>query len=326
MKKRALSFLLLAFTLGIQGMEEDQGDPSLPIITYPASTPPKMIIVNKNEVNALAIHFQKSNAITEKEDSDPNNNSNDNPDTVVTFPQAHFSPNIVNVIQKLIHDEKEEIKGALYQFTYYPIAQAMADRLNQNVQISLVIDRGNVEKKNKNSKEEIPLCVPLNMIIKAGGKIHKKNKSKGSNESYENMHHKFLVLKKNITDKPLVMTGSFNITGNAHQSWENIVILDDTEIIKKFEDEFNEILQYSSKPLKKHECVSPKDTANTPQAKYSREINGYPTQRFLSPKSATDPEVPEKCLIKTPPEDKKKATTNKRKPSTKGKSELNKTV
>lgn len=53
------------------------------------------------------------------------------------------------------------------------------------------------------------------------------------------MHNKFVIFKKNVGQKSLLWTGSFNFTKSAQmKNQENVVILDDTHIIDRFEKQF----------------------------------------------------------------------------------------
>ena len=64
------------------------------------------------------------------------------------------------------------------------------------------------------------------------------------------MHNKFVIFGKNISNKPLLWTGSFNFTKSAQlKNQENVVILDEQYLIQKYEKQFEVIkkrISYSS--------------------------------------------------------------------------------
>jgi phosphatidylserine/phosphatidylglycerophosphate/cardiolipin synthase-like enzyme len=53
------------------------------------------------------------------------------------------------------------------------------------------------------------------------------------------MHHKFAVF-----DERLVATGSYNWTNSAeHANYENLVVLEDPEMVRRFQQEFRRLWQ-----------------------------------------------------------------------------------
>ena len=64
------------------------------------------------------------------------------------------------------------------------------------------------------------------------------------------MHNKITLCEKNINDKPLVITGSFNYTVSANvNNQENIVILDDPKLIKQYKKQFEQLKKRSKRYL-----------------------------------------------------------------------------
>ncbi len=204
---------------------------------------------------------------------DENNNEHDvkikKPSKIkaVTFPQVYFSPGIQDVLIKFIHDENKNLSGAWYEFTLYKAAEAIITGMKKRKITASLIVNGDYQRN---------FCVPLKCIIKNGGKVYAKDKERNRDKpgKYEHMHHKFMIFEDNVDHKKLIWTGSFNATGQADlKNCENVVILDDPESIKKFEEEFATVLNCSTQ-LKVEDCISTKDT--DPKSKFARTMNNIP--------------------------------------------------
>ncbi len=149
------------------------------------------------------------------------------------FPQVFFSPGIQDYLKNLIANEKKSIKIAMYWFFDNYLAKQIEDRLMKNVKIKLIYDQG--------CFSNIP-----QFLCDKGALVKKWTQDKGL------MHHKFWIFGKNIDDKQLVAVGSYNATGAAEKTnCENIVILDDKEVIKKFLKQFEYLWKTPTEKLKK---------------------------------------------------------------------------
>lgn len=153
------------------------------------------------------------------------------------FPQTYFSPSIKDVLLKLMHDEQEGIRAAVYRFTLYDVAQAWANaKVQKNVTGRLIVDKGYQED----------FCAALRLLNTNGVSLYTLKSQEGQ---FETMHHKVFLFYKNISDKKLVVTGSFNVTGAAHaNNYENMIIVDDANIFKKYEEELDRI-QVNMRPI-----------------------------------------------------------------------------
>jgi phosphatidylserine/phosphatidylglycerophosphate/cardiolipin synthase-like enzyme len=196
---------------------------------------------------------------------------------VMRFPAVYFSPNnIQDVLVKLIDEEKKQLRGAWYRFTLYKPAQAIAERIKNRVAVSLVIDKSNFGGAFKN--DEGDFCEGLALIARKGGEIYRKETDRNPQNkgNFEIMHHKFMIFDNNVVGKKLVGTGSFNGTGQADlKSDENWVIMDDPDVVAKFEVEHATLLALSKK-LSLEECTSAKTKKKDRKTNFAREMNGIP--------------------------------------------------
>ncbi len=191
---------------------------------------------------------------------------------VITFTKSYFSPGLKDVLIQFISNETNQIRGAYFRFTLYKAAQAIETAIKKrNVTTSMVVDESNI-------KEDF--CTPLKLIIKAGGKVYQKTNHRNPSikGNFEIMHHKFMIFDKNIQGKKLLLTGSFNATGQADlKNCENIIVIDDTAAIAQFEAEYNTVLKFSTQ-LTATTCVSAKGKDTDPDHKinFARDMNDIP--------------------------------------------------
>ncbi len=192
-------------------------------------------------VEKITQGFDKKSSITSAEDDDNNNLAS------IVFPQAHFSPRIGDVIKNLISNERKRITGAIYRFTLFDVAKKLVEKKKSNINSLFVV--------NKDFQDDS--CAAIRLLRKNKIGVYQQDTPLDriqDNEGYfDIMHHKFLIFSRNSTGKPLLVTGSFNFTGQANnKNAENIIILDDAEIIKQFRNEFKLLKANSSLiPLKK---------------------------------------------------------------------------
>lgn len=173
-------------------------------------------------------------------------------DNLYRFPQAYFSdprltlpsPTPRQVVRHLIGTEREKIVGCMFHFTLFDIANRMnkqKDQSGSSIQIELVTDHA-FKKFN---------CQALNILVASGKDIrHPQAPSSG----FESMHHKFMIFFNCLTGKRLLVSGSFNATGNSDKnSWENIMIIEDSKIIDQFLEQFEHI-KAQSVPVALADC------------------------------------------------------------------------
>lgn len=137
--------------------------------------------------------------------------------------EVYFCPED-SCAQKLINEinsAKDSIDVAIYSFTNNDISDALILAHQRGVNVRVVFDY--FQSINEYSGDE--------RLIDSGILIARK---KGSGS----MHNKFIII-----DEEKVLTGSFNYSKNADEkNDENLFLIKDERIAKKYLDEFEEIL------------------------------------------------------------------------------------
>jgi phosphatidylserine/phosphatidylglycerophosphate/cardiolipin synthase-like enzyme len=147
--------------------------------------------------------------------------------------QALFSPDndLETVLINLIAREQEALKIAVYSFTNGAIANAVLQAHQRGIHIELIIDASTLRDRfNK-----------IELLQEQGIKPH-VYKPTSAGMINDIMHNKFVIFRKNIGNKSLLWTGSFNFTKSAQlKNQENVVIIDDPCLIEKYERQFEVI-------------------------------------------------------------------------------------
>ncbi len=183
--------------------------------------------------------------------------------------RSYFSPGILEVLRIYISHEQKQVYTAVYRLTHNDIAQ---DLIKKHTELTCEQTkypvRVIVEKKFTDD-----WCIPLHAMIKAGIPVRCNKQRYNDSNGFEIMHHKFVIFKKNKKDKSLLVTGSFNFTGQAHKNnWENILVTDDADAIHSFFEQFKELNNNHSREITLQECHSDKDK----QRSYARKMNNIP--------------------------------------------------
>jgi mitochondrial cardiolipin hydrolase len=147
-----------------------------------------------------------------------------------SFKQAFFSPDddLENLLIQLITVEQHSIKAAVFSFTNGDIAKALIHAHRRGIDIEIVTDISCLKDKfNK-----------IDLLKKAGIKIFVYNPRNTS--IFNNiMHNKFVLFGKNVANKSLLWTGSFNFTKSAKiNNQENIIIVDEMHLIERYRKQF----------------------------------------------------------------------------------------
>jgi phosphatidylserine/phosphatidylglycerophosphate/cardiolipin synthase-like enzyme len=150
----------------------------------------------------------------------------------------------------------------MYRFTHGDPARVLVARKAAGVHTRLVLDQGF-------NKE---LCGALRLLLKNGIELFSCEKgADGEPDKFMNMHHKFLLFKKNTFGKPLLITGSCNYTYQGFfKNHEDYYVIDDEKAIEKCKAQYKRVRSLS-RPIALAECSSSKDT--DPKADYSRRNN-----------------------------------------------------
>lgn len=184
------------------------------------------------------------------------------------YTRYYFTPDIKDAFLNCIANEQEAVRGAFFRFTLYDAAKAIVKGMKEReITAKLVVDG------NHTSDD---FCSPLKLIVDNGGKVLQVSQNRFQNNpgKFEIMHHKFMIFRKNIENKKLLWTGSWNATGQASgKNCENVIITDDQKAVEKFEEEMIELKKIST-ALTAQACVSAKDTDH--EINFARRMNGIP--------------------------------------------------
>lgn len=154
--------------------------------------------------------------------------------------QALFSPDddVAGVLMHLIMNEQTCIKAAIFSFTDGDIAKALIEAKNRGVIVEVIADASYLRDKYTKiallKENGITICV-----------------YNPNNKAFINdiMHNKFVLFSKNIHDKALLWTGSFNFTKSARlKNQENVLILDEAHLIEKYLRQFDVIKKRIANP------------------------------------------------------------------------------
>lgn len=142
-----------------------------------------------------------------------------------------FSPDddLTSLMSTLIAQEKKAIKLAIFNFTDSTIASYLIGACKRGISVEVVTDRSTIGDR----------YAKIDELYNAGAIIYIYNPNWGEKKRPGIMHHKFMLLESNITDRGIVWTGSFNFTKSARfYNQENVVILNRTGATKKFARQF----------------------------------------------------------------------------------------
>lgn len=137
--------------------------------------------------------------------------------------EVYFSPGggVRQRLLRAIEASRRTIDIAAYNFTASELAEALYAAKARGVQIRILVDREKAEEG-----------VVIRRLRRHGLPVRTLGVPEQSL-----MHHKFAVF-----DDRLVATGSYNWTNSAeHANYENLVILDDSDAVARFQWEFNRL-------------------------------------------------------------------------------------
>ena len=137
--------------------------------------------------------------------------------------EVYFSPGggIRLRLLRAIEAARRSIDIAVYNFTAAELAEALYAAKARGVHIRILVDRENAEE---------------GYVIRGLRRHGLPVRTLGVPEQ-SLMHHKFAVF-----DDRLVATGSYNWTQSAeHANYENLVVLDEPEVVARFQQEFQRL-------------------------------------------------------------------------------------
>ena len=132
--------------------------------------------------------------------------------------------NIQDELIKRINQSTDNLKIAVTWFTNHDLFDAVIKKLaNPEYKVTLIVLNDRINNKQEG--------VNFQRLIESNGSFYYS--------SVENMvHHKFCII-----DDKIVITGSYNWTYYAeNRNWENIVILESSEVVKAYIEEFEKVI------------------------------------------------------------------------------------
>lgn len=155
------------------------------------------------------------------------------------------------IIIKNIDNAKEFINIAMYAFTDIEISQAILKAKDRGVDIKIYLDRSQVNAKYGKSRYFVNNGIEDIRI---------------SSNNYI-MHNKFAVI-----DNKIVITGSYNWTASAgERNDENLLVIDDKNIIEKYQNQFNNLWNNEYSPERYKELISKASISSLPAPETSEE-------------------------------------------------------
>lgn len=143
--------------------------------------------------------------------------------------QAFFA-DIRSKMVEYIDEAQQTIFIAMAWFTNQVLFQLLLDKAAGGVKIELLISSSESNFLSKSA-------LPFELLLKKGVKV----KILESKEGFQFMHHKFCVI-----DDKLLITGSYNWSNNAHTNFENIIVIQESNICKAYSLQFQKLLENES--------------------------------------------------------------------------------
>jgi len=139
------------------------------------------------------------------------------------------------VIIEYLKKAELSIHIAMYYFTDSQISQEVVNAKNRGVEVKIYLDSSQIEDKYSKSRFF----------------INKGIKSIRISSNSNLMHNKFAIIDNNI-----VLTGSYNWTASASErNDENLLVVDDEEIVQRYQDYFNTLWEEKYSPEKYQELL-----------------------------------------------------------------------
>lgn len=148
--------------------------------------------------------------------------------------QCFFTPddNITNLLVELIKEEKESIKVAMYYLSEVKIIKELVEAKKRNIKVEVIIDNGCITKINISNLHKLVDCgITLNVF---GKKVERG--------PMPLMHNKYFIFSKNLENKTILTTGSFNCTYSAQaRNKENLIITESLHLIEQYKQNFDKL-------------------------------------------------------------------------------------
>jgi phosphatidylserine/phosphatidylglycerophosphate/cardiolipin synthase-like enzyme len=142
--------------------------------------------------------------------------------------QVYFSPHggCTEVVVANLEKAKSTVLVQAYSFTSAPIAKALVNAEKRGVKVEVILDKS--QRTEHYSEADFPLHAGIPTYIDAKHAI---------------AHNKIMVI-----DAHMILTGSFNFTKAAEDNnAENLLVIDDAALAKKYTDNWQMHLSHSGK-------------------------------------------------------------------------------
>jgi len=140
-----------------------------------------------------------------------------------TSPDDNVAAHLIDLIQRA----RQSIHFLAFSFTSDDLADAMMERARAGVTVSGIFEEDQV---SSNQGDEYNRLLNSGLDVRLDG-------------NPRNMHHKVMII-----DEQIVVTGSYNFSSSAEEkNDENVLVIDNPEIARRFEEEFDDQLLKSQK-------------------------------------------------------------------------------
>ncbi len=150
--------------------------------------------------------------------------------------QVFFSPddNIKSVLLGLIHNEQSFIYVAQYRILDKDVIGALRQAMARKVLVIVITDCSSfLDKYEKITQLQLD-----------GVEVRSYASRQGI------MHNKFFIFGNNFFSKPIVVAGSANATLWGYtKNQENVFIINNSQLIKKYRDKFMDLIDKSTIPV-----------------------------------------------------------------------------
>ncbi len=149
--------------------------------------------------------------------------------------RALFAPDdsIRQTLINLIEQEEDSLKIAIFAFTDQKVAEALIRASKRGINVEIITDPNTIHSPTSK----------ITYLAKHGIQIYTYKPKKRSLLG-DKMHDKFILFGKNILERPLLWTGSYNFTKAAGaDNQENVIILDDQSLIIQFNNQYDRLKQ-----------------------------------------------------------------------------------
>lgn len=148
---------------------------------------------------------------------------------------------IQKMLIDLISKEQKSIKIAIFAFTDIEIAKALMAAHARGVTVRIICDCSCLRAKFSK----------ISLLQKEGITVFVYTPAQEHLFINDLMHHKFVIFEKNIMNKSLLWTGSFNFTKSANtKNQENVLIIDDQHLIALYNTHFDHLAKTITKTQK----------------------------------------------------------------------------